>query len=206
MHELVFGTVATGEGAFHPGRDFTPGSDGQGGLDEQADNASGRSQSVPPDVRAVEEEPTVRYSCSPQLFFLMTDILVQDASAPLGPITPWKVDGNRRKRAAEDDFESASSVKRSRGRKPTAGHAMTDVASSVRELATAFVGSMGSTATPERKAAIRQLEDDADLSEDEQIQAFRLFRKDSAVAQSYLSISKKATRTRYIQSELAAAT
>jgi hypothetical protein len=125
-------------------------------------------------------------------------------SAPLGPITPWKADGNQRKRAAEDDFESASSVKRSRGCKPTAGHAMTDVASSVRELATAFVGSMGSTATPERKAAIRQLEDDADLSEDEQIQAFRLFRKDSAVTQSYLSISKKATRTCYIQSELAA--
>ena len=24
MHELVIGTVATGEGAFRPGRDFTP--------------------------------------------------------------------------------------------------------------------------------------------------------------------------------------
>ena len=30
MHELVIGTVATGEGAFHPGRDFTPVSEASG--------------------------------------------------------------------------------------------------------------------------------------------------------------------------------
>ena len=52
MHELVFGTVATGEGAFHPGRDFTP----EIGLsnDPGDTNASQRSQSVPPDAAATE--------------------------------------------------------------------------------------------------------------------------------------------------------
>lgn len=98
-------------------------------------------------------------------------------------------------------------AKRSRGRKPTAGHAITDVASSVRDLATAFAGSINSkapTSTPERKSAIQMLEDDADLSENEQIDAFQLFRKDSSIAQAYLAIRKKETHTRYIQLELAA--
>lgn len=61
---------------------------------------------------------------------------------------------------------------------------------------------MGSTTTPERKAAIQKLEDDGDLSDNEQIQAFQLFRKDSTIAQSYLAIRKKETRTLYIQKEL----
>jgi hypothetical protein len=83
---------------------------------------------------------------------------------------------------------------------------MTEVASSVRELATAFVGSMGSTATsPERKIVIQMLEEDGDLSEDEKIDAIQLFRKDSTIAQSYLAIKKKETRARYIQRELATA-
>lgn len=198
MHELVFGTIATGEGAFHPGRDFTP--DNPGELDA---NASRHSQSVPPEDAADLDGNGVSFFYRSIIFLRLIGIFVQNGNVA-GPTTPWKVSASHRKRPAED-FEPASS-KRIRGRKPTAGHAMTDVASSVRELATAFVGSASSTATPERKAAIRQLEDDADLSENEQIQAFRLFRKDSTIAQSYLSISKKATRTLYIQSELAEAT
>lgn len=118
---------------------------------------------------------------------------------------PWRSAVTPRKRAADASFESASSIKQIRGRKPTAGHAITEVASSVRDLATAFVGSMGSTSTPERKTAIQMLEEDDDLSEDEKIDAIQLFRKDSTIAQSYLSIRKKDTRTRYIQRELATA-
>jgi hypothetical protein len=64
---------------------------------------------------------------------------------------------------------------------------------------------MGSSATPERKAAIQKLEDDDDLSDNEQIQAIQLFRKDSSIAQSYLAIGKKSKRTLYIQTELASA-
>jgi hypothetical protein len=79
---------------------------------------------------------------------------------------------------------------------------MTEVASSVRKLATAFVGSTSSTTTPERKAAIQKLQEDVDLSDDEEIRAFQLFRRDSSIAQTYLSIKGKTKHTRYIQSEL----
>jgi hypothetical protein len=121
------------------------------------------------------------------LYISFTDFLFQNdeanvpASLPLAPVTPWRAGRKRAAVAEEDEYESASS-KRTRGRKPTAGHAIADVASSVRDLASAFVGSMGSTATPERKTAIQQLEDDGDLSEDDQISAFQLFRHDSSIA------------------------
>ena len=131
--------------------------------------------------------------------------MVAAAPAPLGSITLFKADANGHKCAADDDLSSGSSSKRSCGRKPTAGHAITEVASSVRDLASAFIGSMGSSATPERKAAIQKLEDDDDLSDHEQIQAIHLFRKDSSIAQSYLTIRKKGKRTLYIQAELASA-
>jgi len=42
MHELVVGTVATGEGAFRPGRDFTPPDEPH----DEVDNVSRRSPSV----------------------------------------------------------------------------------------------------------------------------------------------------------------
>ena len=69
-------------------------------------------------------------------------------------------------------------------------------------MASAFIGSMGSSATPEWKATIQKLEDDNDLSDHEQIQAIHLFHKDS---QSYLAIGKKGKQTLYIQAELASA-
>lgn len=48
MHELVVGTVATGESAFRPGRDFTPLSDVPDECcdGDKADNAGRRSPSV----------------------------------------------------------------------------------------------------------------------------------------------------------------
>ncbi|KAF8815799.1 hypothetical protein BYT27DRAFT_7248846 [Phlegmacium glaucopus] len=188
LHDLVVGTVATGEGAFRPGRDFTPISE----PGENGDIASRFSPSVPGD--GTEDEEGVD-----------NDKAV-DIRTPLGPVTPWQANENGRKCvAADDSFESASSSKRACGRKPTAGHAMTEVASSVRDLATAFVGSMGSTSTPKCKTAIQMLEEDRDLSEDEKIDAIQLFRKDSTIAQSYLAIKKKETRARYIQRELATA-
>ena len=131
--------------------------------------------------------------------------MVAAAPAPLRSITLFKADANGCKRAADDDLSSGSSSKRSRGRKPTAGHAITEVASSVQDLASAFIGSMGSSATLKWKAAIQKLEDHDDLSNHEQIQAIRLFHKDSSITQSYLAIGKKGKQTLYIQAELASA-
>jgi hypothetical protein len=61
----------------------------------------------------------------------------------------------------------------------------------------------GGVASPERRrAAIHCLEEDDDLSETEQVAAVRLFSRKTTIADSYLAIKKKSTRTRYIQSEL----
>ncbi|PPQ91574.1 hypothetical protein CVT25_012285 [Psilocybe cyanescens] len=174
LHDLIYGTVATGKEAFRPGRDFTPFSIvTESG--EDGDMLSYHTPSFQNDM--TDDEETA----------------ITGASVPPVPVMPWRSAVTPRKRAADASFESASSIKQIRGRKPTAGHAITEVASSVRDLATAFVGSMGSTSTPERKTAIQMLEEDDDLSEDEKIDAIQLFRKDSTIAQSYLSIRKKDT-------------
>lgn len=93
----------------------------------------------------------------------------------------------------------SESVKRSKGRKHSAIDSM---ASSVDRLAAAFAND-GPVASPERKRqAIHAIEDDDDLSEDERIHAYQMIRKDTTFADTLLSIRKKKTRTRYIQSEL----
>ncbi|KAG0697719.1 hypothetical protein DFH29DRAFT_1003501 [Suillus ampliporus] len=81
--------------------------------------------------------------------------------------------------------------------------AMFSVAGAIETLADKFNESGGLTSPQRRSAAIHCLEDDDDLSETEQVAAVRLFSCQTAIADSYLAIKKKSTRTRYIQSELA---
>jgi len=79
---------------------------------------------------------------------------------------------------------------------------MTAVASSVSDLATAFLSS-GGEPTPKRRArAIRQIQDDGDLSENEQVMAMKLMRRDVTIADTFNAIGRKETRTLYLQSEL----
>ena len=54
MHELVVGTVATGEGAFRPGRDFTPVSEFPDEPQDNISNMSRRLLSVLSYTREVE--------------------------------------------------------------------------------------------------------------------------------------------------------
>ena len=80
--------------------------------------------------------------------------------------------------------------------------AMFSVAGAIETLADKF-DEPGSVTSPERRrAAIHRLEEDDDLSETEQVAAIRLFSHRTTIADSYLAIKKKSTRTRYIQSEL----
>jgi hypothetical protein len=78
--------------------------------------------------------------------------------------------------------------------------ALFSVASAIKSLAEGFVsGSAGSTTSPQHcSAAIHRLEDDDDLSESEQVAAICLFSHHTYVADTYLAIKKKATRTQYI--------
>ena len=76
------------------------------------------------------------------------------------------------------------------------------MASSMDHLAAAFVND-GPVTSPERKRqAIRVIEDDDDLSENECIHAYQIIHKDTTFADTVLAIRKKETRTHYIQQEL----
>lgn len=84
----------------------------------------------------------------------------------------------------------------------TAAAGIIDMASSVRELATAFRSSGGEGSPARRAAAIKIIEDDDDLSENEQLLIFKVIRKDVSVADLILAMRNKEKRTHYIQSEL----
>jgi hypothetical protein len=53
-----------------------------------------------------------------------------------------------------------------------------------------------------RKRAIRQMEDDGDFSDNEEVNVMRLFMKDTAVAQTYIGSRKKTSRTAFMRSIL----
>ena len=68
------------------------------------------------------------------------------------------------------------------------------MASSVRDLATAFVASGSSgdqTSLQCRAAAVKLIEEDDELSEYEQLKIFKVLRKDVAVADFVLAIKDK---------------
>ena len=89
------------------------------------------------------------------------------------------------------------------------GHSGTDamfsVVGAIKSLADHFAESSNdgnSTSPQHHSASINLLEEDGDLSDNEQVQAIRLFSHHTPIADSYLAIKKKATHTCYIQSEL----
>lgn len=85
---------------------------------------------------------------------------------------------------------------------------MQDVANAIRDVANSMRSSEGIVSselsgTPQRrKHAIEMLSDDGDLSDDDSIRAFRLFRRNSSIADTYISIPQKRLCTAYIQEEL----
>ena len=126
-----------------------------------------------------------------------------EESLPLSatPLTP--LPSNGRKRSADDSFEEAASTKHPKpSRKTSSGQAISQVASSVLALASAFSSSGVSTSPERKRSAIQLLEDDSDLSDNEHIRAMKLIRRDTSVADVLLAVGSKERRTQYIQSEL----
>jgi hypothetical protein len=130
-----------------------------------------------------------------------------DHDAPTSTVTPTATllttsSANSRKRLSDEHSDALSAKRR---RQVTALAAISDAASSVRDLATAFTasGSSGDQSSPQRcTAAVKLIEDDGELSENEQLKFFQVLHKDVAVADFVLAIKDKGKRTRYIQSEL----
>lgn len=78
---------------------------------------------------------------------------------------------NKHKLAA-DQFSDSVSNKRSR--KNNTQTALNSMATSVGELAFAFKSSGGETSPDRRKAAIKMIEDDNELSDNEQLKIFKV--------------------------------
>ncbi|KIL63009.1 hypothetical protein M378DRAFT_107808 [Amanita muscaria Koide BX008] len=120
------------------------------------------------------------------------------------PQTPAKLVS--RHDSSESIMPSASS--RLKKKRLTGPVAVQDVAEALRDVATSMrstdEASSTDLSTPQRrKCAIQLLANDGELSDHESIQAFCLFRRDSTVADTYLSIPQKRLRTAYIQEEVA---
>ena len=118
--------------------------------------------------------------------------------------TPTTVLASSHKHPAESEHPSLVSTKHSH-KITTAAAGLTDVASSVHDLATAFSASgasVGPTSPAHRAAAIKLIDKDDELSDNEQLQIFKVIHKDISVADLIFAMRNKGKRTRYIQSEL----
>lgn len=81
------------------------------------------------------------------------------------------------------------------------------LSSSIDSVADAFTASMQESAgiqpSPLRKkAAIKVVEDTEELSDTEMVDVVEMFRENTGVADSYLAIRKKSTRTAYLNKAL----
>ena len=99
-------------------------------------------------------------------------------------------------------FSSSPPHAKKRGR-VSGPEAVSDVAAALRDVASSFTNTDEAQTTPKRlTSAIRMVEHDDDLSQYERVQVMRLFRKEMAVADSYLAIEDKETRTMFIRFEM----
>jgi hypothetical protein len=99
--------------------------------------------------------------------------------------------------------DAAAPGKRSRnGHRKSGSQAIDGVASSINRLADAFTTDTVTPSPARKRAAIHAVEDDGDLSDDEQLRVFKIIRHDTGFADTILAIRKKCARTRFIKEEL----
>jgi hypothetical protein len=117
---------------------------------------------------------------------------------------------NKRKRASSEapKLPSNSQKKRRVGKRGSHTEAVGDVADAIQSLANNFSSSaptanVMATTTPERRAAaLKLMEDDGEFSEDESVSVICLFAHKKAVHDTFLSLSNKERRTKYVRKEL----
>lgn len=191
MCELVEGTYATGEGVVRPGRDYTP---------ESSDSASDNDTGLGDDLSI---EPALRQNGTLPILPSASNSSEVDISVVVAPFTQIpKIEASRKREAADSDETPFFKRQRGHGRKQSSGQAITGMASSIAQLASAVAGETAVPSPQRKRSAIHAIEDDGDLSEDEQIQVFKIIRRDTAFADTLLAIRKKESRTRFIKSEL----
>ncbi|OJA15742.1 hypothetical protein AZE42_05264 [Rhizopogon vesiculosus] len=183
---LVEGIVATGESVFRVGMAAV--TDAINTLDNPTDSGEENRE----ETRMSDDSSTTDEDADGS----ETPIKRNNRKRPAAEMTPL-VSLTSRKRP------TSRSIRRSANGRDSGTDAMFLVAGAIEALADTFDQSGGVTSLECRRAAIRRLEEDDELSETEQVAAVRLFSRQTTIANSYLAIKKKSTRTRYIQSELA---
>ncbi|KAF9073019.1 hypothetical protein BDP27DRAFT_1360517 [Rhodocollybia butyracea] len=185
--DLIEGQVATGGSVFFPGVLGAVGPlEGEAGSEEEDNNSD-------------EEEDSARVTSSQTP---ARRPLVQNSSTDFA--TPATV--SRKRVPAMSDLTERP-AKRAHGRKPTQSDAGFEMAEAVRDLARSAMGDNNpSVLSPARKTrAIACVENNNELSDNKMIDAFKLIRRDTSVADTYLAIHCVKHRTRFIQAEISAA-
>ncbi|THU84496.1 hypothetical protein K435DRAFT_928003, partial [Dendrothele bispora CBS 962.96] len=117
--------------------------------------------------------------------------------------TPAPV-SRKRIRADTESPEPPSVSRPPKSRRST--DAVDNVAAAIRDLGSSFQvkpSSIMAATTPERRqAAIALMEDDGDLSDDDQAAALQLFSENKHISDTYLSTKKKSLRTKYLSNQL----
>ncbi|KAG6806703.1 hypothetical protein H0H92_010312, partial [Tricholoma furcatifolium] len=80
--------------------------------------------------------------------------------------------------------------------------AIEDMAASIKSLADAVSNDAPVPSPARKRSAIHMIEDDGQLSDDEQIKVIKMICRDTSFADTILAIRKPNARTRYIKSEL----
>ncbi|KAF9021357.1 hypothetical protein BDP27DRAFT_1439250 [Rhodocollybia butyracea] len=195
LQSFIDGQVATGATAFFPGDPFPP-------SGTTSTNSNGIDEMDGGEIEEEEEEsPTDDNEMSPFTTAQTPGRQPLMPTSSLNSITPVI----RKRQAATADTNER---KRAHGRKPTQSDAGFEMAEAVRDLARS---AMGETTDPSvlsparKKRAITLLEKDDELSDNEMIDAFKLIRRDTSVADMYIAIGSVKRRTCFIQAELMSA-
>ncbi|KLO05895.1 hypothetical protein SCHPADRAFT_838762 [Schizopora paradoxa] len=199
LASLVDGIVATGEGAFRPGREksHTPGN-------VETPTPTEPSPSSPRTTNDEDIHPSLRDTTMSDDEQLELDA-DPDADADSEPEMSAGKKVHRDASAGNATTKTKSQKRRSR----TSGSAaMLALSGSLDAVTEAFKESADTPAagiltTPQRRtAAIQAIEESEDLSDEEMLDAVELFREKPDVADAYMAIKKKPLRTAYLKRTL----
>ncbi|KAG6895804.1 hypothetical protein C0992_012374 [Termitomyces sp. T32_za158] len=212
MHYLVFGTVATGAGAFHPGETpvtspyHLPSS--PHGFSELNENSQTQEVTVPATAELSDppqsgghggiltDEVAQELTNSQQVGFILVTMPVKYL------LSPHQTPGPKKHVQADSDSPrpTTSTKKIRRGRFNGKG-SNSELATALREVAVAMTGN---PETPQHHSkAIDVLYDDGDFSDGEEISILCLFTHNKAIVDIYSSIKNKEKHTKYLCSMLA---
>lgn len=104
--------------------------------------------------------------------------------------------------AADSDEPTTAKCHRGHSHKQSSGEAITGMASSIAKLASAFANDAVVLLPQCKRAVIHAIEYDGDLSENGQIEVYKIIHCDTTFADTLLAIRQKGSCTHFIKSEL----